>query len=62
MDKDKAIGLFRLRLNQVFIPFKEYGMDVYIPSAVEVIIKLALQFNEDLQVSPITKEESETPD
>ena len=48
MDKDKAIGLFRLRLNGVMSPFDQYGLGVHIPPAINQILKLALQLQEDM--------------
>ena len=46
-DKDykKAVGQFRLSLNGVLENFKMYGMEVYIPGAIDEIIKLAEDFS-----------------
>lgn len=40
-DYKKAIGQFRLQLGGVFQPFKMYGMDAFIPGAIEEVVKLA---------------------
>jgi hypothetical protein len=42
MEREKAIGLFRLRLNGIFAPFHMYGMDTNVPPAQEEILKQAL--------------------
>ena len=45
VDEKKAIGQFRLQLNGAFRPFTgkvNYGQDVFVPQAIEEIIKLAL--------------------
>jgi hypothetical protein len=41
----KAIGQFRLQLNGVFEPFRQYGQDVYVPGAIREIVKLAEDFS-----------------
>lgn len=46
--EEKAIGQFRLQLNGVFTPFRVYGLDVFIPGAVDETIQLALQLHERL--------------
>lgn len=51
MDKEKAIGQFKMQLNEVFAPFTgkvHYGQDVYVPQMVKEIVKLALQLHERL--------------
>ena len=51
MDREKAIGLFRLQLNGVFEPFcgkVHYGQNVFVPRAIEEIVKLALLLHERL--------------
>ena len=40
----KAIGQLRLQLSGVFAPFHGYGMDVFIPQAIEEAVKLAEDF------------------
>lgn len=50
MTKEKAWGLFRLRLNEVFNPFCLYGLDVYIPEAKVAIEVLAEQLLCDLGI------------
>lgn len=47
-DKEKAVGQFRLQLNGVFQPFNGYGMNIFIPEAIEAIIRLALQLHRRL--------------
>ena len=49
MEKNKAIGLFRLGLNGVFEAFHGYGYDVFIPEAIEEIVKQALILRERLE-------------
>ena len=41
----KAIGQFRLQLNGVFEPFRQYGQDVYVPGAIREIVKLTEDFS-----------------
>lgn len=48
LDPDKAIGQFRLQLNGVFGPFHGYGYDIFIPEAIEEVVKLALILNRRL--------------
>ena len=43
-DYRKAVGTFRLRLNDVFQPFNCYGLGELIPGAIEEIVELAEQF------------------
>ncbi len=56
MDREKAIGLFRLHLNDPFAPFTRYGLDIAIPQAKEAIINLALQLHEDMLPEELHKE------
>lgn len=44
LDYQKAEGQLRLQLNGVFEPFKCYGLDIYIPGAIEEIMHLSRQF------------------
>jgi len=48
MDDKKAILQFRLQLNGVFRPFFQYGMDVYVPQAIDEIVKLSLALHKRL--------------
>lgn len=43
-DYAKAVGQFRLSLNDVFMPFHMYGQDILIYGAIEEIIELAEKF------------------
>ena len=52
MDKEKAVGLFRLQLNGVFEPFLMYGLQQSIPEAVSQIVQLALELHERLEGKP----------
>jgi len=53
MENEKAIGLFRLRLNSIMAPFNLYGLDVWIPPAIENILREALllhtRLNEEMK-------------
>jgi len=40
-DYAKAVGQFRLQLNGVLQPFNIYGLNVFMPGAIEEIVKLA---------------------
>ena len=40
----KAVGQFKLQLNGVLEPFRLYGLDVFIPGAIEEITCLAEDF------------------
>jgi hypothetical protein len=53
-DYAKAVGQFRLQINGVFDPFRQYGQDVFVPAAVEEIVELAEDFG--LRVRGIDKE------
>ncbi len=44
-DYAKAIGQFRLQLNAVFQPFQMYGMDTFVPGAINEVIQLAEDFS-----------------
>ena len=44
----KAVGQFRLALNEVLQPFRLYGLQWDIPEAQEQIVKLSLQLHERL--------------
>ena len=48
MNKDKALGLFRLKLNGIMSTFAKYGLQDSIPNAQEEIVKAALEFAERL--------------
>ena len=48
IDRQKAIGQFRLQLNGVFAPFHGYGHDVFIPEAQDAVVELALALHERL--------------
>jgi|GEM_PF-3057721 len=37
----KARGQLQLSLNGVFQPFMKYGLDVFVPGAIEEVLKLA---------------------
>ena len=43
-DYTKAIGQLRLQIGGVFAPFRLYGMDAFIPGAIEECVKLAEDF------------------
>lgn len=45
---NKAVGQLQLALNQVLRPLRLYGQDVYVDSATEEIVSLAIQFHERL--------------
>jgi len=47
-NEQKAIGQFRLRLVGVMQPFNIYGLGIEIPSAIEEIVKLAIQLHRSL--------------
>ena len=48
MDRDKAIGIFKLKLNGIFTPFTQYGLSVFIPDAIDEIVKLSLELHKQL--------------
>lgn len=48
MNKDKAEGLLRLKLNGVMEPFVTYGLDVHIPPAIKSIVDLAKEYHENI--------------
>ena len=54
MDREKAIGLFKLRLVEVFTPFRGYGQDIFVPEAQQHILEIALRLHRDLEESEVT--------
>jgi len=51
VEREKAIGQFRLQLNGVFEPFcgkVHYGQNVFVPQAIEEIIELSLKLHNRL--------------
>lgn len=48
MNREKALGLFRLRLNEAFEFYMQYGQDVQIPTSKNIVEGLALQLHNDL--------------
>jgi hypothetical protein len=53
VEREKAIGKFRLALSQPMATFGKYGLLDDIPEAKEAIIRLALQLHEDLRPEEI---------
>ena len=49
VDREKAIGLFKLRLVEVFTPFHGYGQDIFVPEAQQHILEIALRLHYDLK-------------
>ena len=48
MDRQKAIGLFKLSLNKTLSVFNMYGMGEYIPEVVQKLVEAALVLHERL--------------
>jgi len=48
MNKQKARGLLRLKLNGIFSPFKFYGLDVLIPGAVEETMQAVEEYEREI--------------
>jgi len=48
IDKDKAIGQFRLQCLGLLQPFSAYGMRDFIPGTADQVVILALQLHERL--------------
>jgi len=46
---DKAVGQFRLMLNQILNPLRMYGQGVYVDSATPEIVHLAIQLHLKLE-------------
>lgn len=42
---EKAVGQLRLNLSGVFVPFDLYGQDVFIPAAIDEVVKLCEDFS-----------------
>lgn len=57
-EKTKAVKQCKLQFNGVFEPFKAYGLQEYIPGAIEQSIELALLLHKRLngQDIPVTLE------
>ena len=49
MDKEKARGILRLKVNGIFSPFRVYGLDAFIPGAVDEIIKVIDEYEERIK-------------
>ena len=43
---NKYVGVLKLQYNQVMQPFKMYGLDTFIPGAIDEQVKLAIRFSE----------------
>jgi len=50
MDKQKARGLLKLKINGIFSPFRVYGLDIYIPGAIAEIIRAIDEYEERIGV------------
>ena len=48
IDRDKALGQFRLQLNGIMGVFNIYGLDIEVPRAIDEIVNLALRLHERL--------------
>jgi len=46
---DKAVGQFRLALNTILHPLRLYGQGLYVDTASEEIVSLALQLHNKLE-------------
>jgi len=42
----KYVGLAKLCYNEIFQPFKMYGMDAYIPGAIDQCVRVTIIFSE----------------
>jgi hypothetical protein len=51
VDKEKALGQFRLRLNEAFLPYNKHGMDVEIPISKRIVEELALDLHNNLLIN-----------
>jgi diphthamide biosynthesis methyltransferase len=51
VDKEKALGQFRLRLNEAFLPYNKHGMDVEIPISKRIVEELALDLHTNLLIN-----------
>jgi hypothetical protein len=60
MDKRKAMGLFKLRINGLLEPFRLYGLDVLIPKTAEEIYKEALVLHARLSQQQEGEENADT--
>ncbi len=49
LEWNKAVGLFRMAINQILEPLKLYGQNLYVESASEEIVSLALQLHHKLE-------------
>ena len=55
MERDKALGLFRMRVTGALDPFRIHGLYVFIPDAVNEIVRLAQELMEELQDGESTR-------
>jgi len=49
VDKEKAEGLLKLKLNGIMQPFNIYGLQDFIPEAIVQITKAAEEFHDNLK-------------
>ena len=49
MEREKAVGLFRLSLNEILKPLRLYGQDPFVDLAREELVKAALLLHERLK-------------
>jgi len=49
MNKEKLKGQFRLGLNGILKPFNLYGMGIYVPAAIELIMELLDKYESNLE-------------
>jgi len=43
-DYRKCVGQFRLQLNDVFAPLRQYGQGIYVDGAIEEVVELTEMF------------------
>ena len=49
MNKEKLKGQFRLGLNGIMKPLNLYGMGIYVPVAIELIMELLDKYEKNLE-------------
>ncbi len=59
-DYQKAVGQARLQFNGIFAPFNKYGLDIFIPRAIDECVTLLAQFGKlvrgrDIPITVIKK-------
>ena len=54
MNRDKALGLYRLRIREILVPFRIYGQEPFVMEAENQIINQTNQLIKEIECLPTT--------